>query len=76
MSVVVDQRSEFSGKITVYAWNRDKEKHAIKIQGVSSGYRKAIIERSELVAVADDRTGLEVGTLEVSSYATFIEVVT
>jgi len=75
MSVVVDQMSEFSGKITVYAWNRDKEKHAIKIQSVSSGYKKAVIGRSELVAVADDRTGLEVGTIEVSSYATFIEVV-
>jgi hypothetical protein len=74
MSVVVDQESEYSGKITVYAWNRDKEKHAIKIQSISRGYTKAVIEKSDLLAVGDERSGLEVGRIEVSNYGTFIEL--
>jgi len=74
MSVVVDQMSEYSGKITVYAWNRDKEKHAITIHSVSSGHRKATVDKSELVAIGDERSGLEVGTIEVSNYSTIIEL--
>jgi hypothetical protein len=74
MSVVVDQLGEYSGKITIYAWNRDKEKHSIKIQAISSGSRKVIIEQSDLLAVGDDRSGLEVGTMEVLNYGTFIEL--
>jgi hypothetical protein len=74
MSVVVDQLEEFSGKITVYAWNRDKEKHAIKIQSISSGHRQATIEKNDLIAVADERSGLEVGKMGVSNYGTSIDL--
>lgn len=74
MSVVVDQLSEYSGKITIYAWNRDKEKHLIRVQDISGGYPGATIEKRELVAIGDERSGLEVGTTGVSNYGTFIEL--
>lgn len=74
MSAVVDQLGEYSGKITLYAWNRDKEMHAIKIQSISSGRRQIIIEKNELQAVGDDRSGLEVGKMEALNYGTFVEL--
>ncbi len=74
MSVVVDQLDEYSGKITIYAWNRDKEKRVIKIQAISSGSRKVFIEKSELLAAGDERSSLEVGKIEVLNYGTFIEL--
>jgi hypothetical protein len=74
MSVVVDQLGEYSGKITIYAWNRDKEMHAIKIQSISSGSRQIIIEKNELQAVGDDRSGLEVGQMDVLNYGTSVEL--
>jgi hypothetical protein len=74
MSVVVDQLGEYSAKITIYAWNRDKEKRAIKIQSISSGSRKVFIEKSDLLAIGDERSGLEVGQMEVLNYGTLIEL--
>ena len=74
MSVVVDQEGEYSGKITIYAWNRDTEKRAIRIQSVSSGFTKALIEKNELLAAGVERSGLEVGKIEVSNYGTSIDL--
>ncbi len=70
MSVAVDQLNEYEGQVTVYAWNRDTEKRVLKIQSIS----RTDIQKNELIALPGERTGLEVGRIKVTNYATFISL--
>ena len=75
MSVVVDQLREDLGKMTIYIWNRDKEPHSVRITKATVYGSNVRLDKTELVAVAGERSGLEVGKFEDSNYGTQMEVV-
>lgn len=74
LSIVVDQVGEYRGKVTAYAWNREKEVHAIKFLTISIRGRKMQLDKQHLNAMPGDRSGLELGQAEVSNMATTLLV--
>jgi hypothetical protein len=61
-----------NGKITIYIWNRDREAHRVKIVRVSS--RDVTLEPKEkiFVGIEGERTGGEVGNMQIFNYGTQI----
>ena len=63
-----------NGKVTIYIWNRDRESHQVKIVRVSS--RQEVLEpkEKEFVGLEGQRTGGEVGSMQISNYGTEIPI--
>ena len=74
LSLVVDQQSEERGDVTAYVWNRDMDPHTVKFLTISIHGRPMKLDKTELLAVADDRSGLLVGSAEVLNFATAIKI--
>ena len=74
LSVAVDQLSESQGKVTTYAWNRDKDAHTIKFLKISIYGTEMKLDKQLLNAVPDERSGLEVGQAEVLNMSTTLLV--
>jgi hypothetical protein len=74
LSIVVDQLSELQGKVTIYAWNRDKDAHAIKFLRISIRGTEMKLDKQLLNAVPGERSGLEVGRAEVLNMNTMLLV--
>ncbi|MDI1249925.1 MAG: hypothetical protein PSV13_13760 [Lacunisphaera sp.] len=61
-----------NGKVTVYIWNLDRDAHRVKIVRITSP--GAVLEPKEktFVGVEDERTGGEIGYIQISNYGTQI----
>ena len=74
LSIAVDQLSETQGKVTTYAWNRDKDAHTIKFLKISIYGTEMKVDKELLIAVPDERSGLEIGQAEVLNMSTMLLV--
>jgi len=63
---------EANGKVTVYIWNRDRDAYHVKIVRISAP--NSILEPIDkvFVGVENERTGGEVGYIQISNYGTEI----
>jgi len=63
-----------NGKVTIYIWNRDSEAHRVRIVRVSSFNTALEPKEKVFVGVEGERTGGEVGDIQIGNYGTQIRL--